>query len=104
MFRTCDNKGFQIQFSNGYTVSCQFGTMNYCERRDFDDRKIFCERNMNCVQSNDCEVAVINPEEKFVTGKIIDDMKAGIGSDDMVAGWVSADDVGKIIAYVSKLN
>jgi len=31
MFRTCSNKGFQITFENGWTVSVQFGPGNYCE-------------------------------------------------------------------------
>jgi hypothetical protein len=31
MFRSCQNKGFQITFDNGWTVSVQFGPGNYCE-------------------------------------------------------------------------
>jgi len=33
-FRTCDAKGFQITFENGWTVSVQFGYGNYCDNRD----------------------------------------------------------------------
>jgi hypothetical protein len=32
MFRAC-NKGFQIAFENGYTVSVMFGYRNYCSNR-----------------------------------------------------------------------
>jgi hypothetical protein len=32
---SCANRGFQITFENGYTISVQFGTMHYCERRDW---------------------------------------------------------------------
>ena len=32
MFRAC-NKGFQISFDNGYTVSVMFGYNNYCANR-----------------------------------------------------------------------
>lgn len=28
-----DNKGFHIQFENGYTVSIQMGKANYCDNR-----------------------------------------------------------------------
>jgi hypothetical protein len=31
MFCITDNKGFQITFANGWTVSVQFGRGNYCE-------------------------------------------------------------------------
>ena len=34
MFSISDNKGFQISFNNGYTVSVQFGGGNYCSNRD----------------------------------------------------------------------
>jgi len=33
MFRTTNNKGFQITFANGYIVSVQFGYGNYCDNR-----------------------------------------------------------------------
>ena len=33
MFSIQDNKGFQISFKNGYTVSVQFGGGNYCANR-----------------------------------------------------------------------
>ena len=34
MFSITDNKGFQISFKNGYSVSVQFGGGNYCSNRD----------------------------------------------------------------------
>ena len=33
-FKISDNKGFQISFNNGYTVSVQFGSGTYCSNRD----------------------------------------------------------------------
>ena len=33
MFQITANKGFQITFANGNTVSVQFGGGNYCENR-----------------------------------------------------------------------
>lgn len=36
MIEINDNKGFQITFENGWTVSVQIGTMNYCDNRDME--------------------------------------------------------------------
>tara|TARA_B100000497_G_scaffold14651_1_gene16914 strand:- start:301 stop:675 length:375 start_codon:yes stop_codon:yes gene_type:complete len=33
-FEISDNKGFTITYQNGYTVSVQFGSGNYCTNRD----------------------------------------------------------------------
>ena len=33
MFTINRNKGFQVTFENGWTVSVQFGPGNYCQRR-----------------------------------------------------------------------
>ena len=34
-FACMDNKGFHITFENGYTVSVQFGTGNYCDKQSY---------------------------------------------------------------------
>lgn len=111
MFAACDNKGFQIKFSNGYLISCQFGTQNYCER--YGCGELFSEKKESVVSSDDCEIAIIDTVARkresgfargFVTGKIIEQMGLDIPNDDMVAGHVSADDVGKIIAYIKDLE
>lgn len=36
MFIDCQAKGFQMKFDNGWTVSVQWGTGNYCNNRDLD--------------------------------------------------------------------
>lgn len=33
MIYSTNNKGFQLTFSNGYTISVQFGAGNYCKNR-----------------------------------------------------------------------
>lgn len=33
MFTACSNKGFQMTFPNGWTVSVQWGPGNYCENK-----------------------------------------------------------------------
>jgi len=35
-FLSCENKGFQITFDNGMTMSVQWGVGNYCSRRSLD--------------------------------------------------------------------
>lgn len=109
MFTSCENKGFQIQFSNGYKVSCQFGVFNYCSRWSVEPNAFRSEMNEKRVSSENCEVAIIDTKAAdidncFVTGRILKDMGLDIENDTMVAGYVSADDVGKIIAYVKDLE
>lgn len=101
MFRSCENKGFQIKFSNGFIVSCQFGVFSYCRNRSFNSEDIHKEMKVPVWECNDCEVAIINSKDEFVTGEILERMGLNISNDGMVAGWVSADDVAKIITYVS---
>jgi len=40
MFRATSNKGFQMTFENGWTISVQWGPGNYCENRSFDPATI----------------------------------------------------------------
>ena len=38
-FTSCQNKGFFMEFENGFRISVQWGIMNYCQRKydgDFD--------------------------------------------------------------------
>lgn len=53
MFEITENKGFQMTFPNGITISVQFGQGNYCSRRhsttEIDDKK---------VKSTDAEIAI----------------------------------------------
>ena len=37
-FQICDDKGFHITFENGWTVSVQFGSGNYCDNYDMVPR------------------------------------------------------------------
>jgi hypothetical protein len=53
MFNITDGKGFQITFSNGWTVSVQFGPDNFCERRHV---------SKNSSKSIDAEIAAWNDQ------------------------------------------
>ena len=36
-FISTHNKGFNMTFENGISISVQWGSMNYCERRNYND-------------------------------------------------------------------
>ena len=38
MLVSTENKGFQLTFKNGYTISIQFGRGNYCSNRNNVDK------------------------------------------------------------------
>ena len=62
MFKISDNKGFQITFDNGYTVSVQFGPGNYGSNRTET-----YATSMNVSQTASlAETALIDPDGEFV--------------------------------------
>ena len=87
-FRITQHKGFHMAFENGFRISVQFGPGNYCEKRDAD---FDAPKRETRWESCSAEIAVF--------GK--DGMLKGIGGDDDVAGWLSTDQVAKVIAIVS---
>ncbi len=88
MFRITDNKGFQITFDNGYTVSVQFGPGNYGSNYNADFMA-----NMNKPQSATlAETALIDPKGNFVQYMDYD-----------VQGHRTANDVLELLNYASKL-
>ena len=36
MIKITENKGFQMTFNNGLTISCQIGSNNYCDNRSYN--------------------------------------------------------------------
>lgn len=61
MFVSTGNKGFQITFSNDYTINCQFGAMNYCEHygRHLESGYKYGEESHKPTHSSaDCEVTI----------------------------------------------
>ena len=51
------NRGFSMTFENGMTISVQFGTGNYCSRRNFHDHP-FTEIKEYTITSPDAEIAI----------------------------------------------
>ena len=95
-FVSTNNKGFRMKFDNGFAISVQWGPENYCEKRSFasDDRP----REERFWASRTAEVAVFEDmsDEKNVGEKMI-----SIGEYDEVLGWLTANEVAKIIEIVS---
>ena len=83
-------KGFQIRLSNGYTVSVQWGTGNYC-----DNFGVINRQTMRTVppDSATAETAIITPDGDFLL------YKGGL-----VQGRQTADDVAETIMRVSRLT
>lgn len=99
-FKTTDNKGFQITFDNGYTISCQFGSQNYCE--NYRNGEYRHEMNQSITECEDCEVAIWDSRDNWITGDIVE--KIGMESTEpMVQARVNSNEVAKIISYIVAL-
>ena len=92
-FISTQNKGFGITFDNGFTISVQWGTENYCENRnlniDFED--LPNPKEMNRWESRNAEIAVFDKDGKIVS----------VGERDDVIGWLTPNEVAKAIEIVS---
>ena len=95
-FVSTNNKGFRMKFDNGFAISVQWGTENYCEKRKFasDDNP----REERFWASRTAEVAVF---EDMSDEKTVGERMIPIGEDDEVLGWLTANEVAKIIEIVS---
>ena len=91
-FVATQNKGFGITFQNGFGVSVQWGTGNYCEKKNLGadgDEEMKTKR----WESTTAEIAVFND-----TGIV------PVGKSDDVIGWCSADEVATVIAIVQSAH
>ena len=86
MFRTTMNKGFQMTFENGMTISVQFGYGNYSSNRH--DAPLDATK-LHGLESETAEIAVWDANGKWVNFQY-----------DQVKGWVSADEVADYITKV----
>jgi hypothetical protein len=77
-----------MTFDNGMTISVQFGTGNYCERRSFTISNPYHDLvNQNVTESPDAEIAIWDANDKwFIFG---DDEVMGCVKPDEVAKWIS---------------
>ena len=84
-------QGFFMKFKNGYKISVQFGSGNYCSNSLIPIGKDIEESVFG--KCMNCETAIFKPNGKFLKYK---------GND--VQGWQSADEVAKTIAYIQTLE
>lgn len=110
MFVSCENSGVVMIFSNGYSISCQWGERHYCSRKFFGDpmtHDYSCDMKTPFISSDTCEIKIDNPRGKAVTGKIIHDAglddEVSVDMGGQIAGWVNTDSVGKLIGYIASL-
>ena len=89
-FTSCQNKGFFMEFENGFRISVQWGIMNYCQRKY--DGDFNAPQKEDYWESTSCEIAVFDKNNDMINIK---------GGDyDTVVGWLSTDQVAKVIAVV----
>tara|TARA_R100001163_G_C5020828_1_gene163693 strand:+ start:495 stop:848 length:354 start_codon:yes stop_codon:yes gene_type:complete len=91
-FISTKNKGFRMEFDNGFAISVQWGTDNYCERRSLNITKFDNEQKQNFVTSGTAEVAIINQPDSFLP----------IGDHDTVVGWLNPRQVSELIYYTQQ--
>lgn len=87
-FVSCQNKGFQMSFYNGMTISVQWGTGNYCSRRSLSSN-VLSEMREPMITSEDAEIAIWDANNNWFD----------FGSD-QVKGFCSTDEVAKIMTFV----
>ena len=92
-FVATQNKGFGITFQNGFTISVQWGTENYCEHKnlDIDFEDLPNPKEENRWESRNAEIAVFDKDGEIVSAGEYDD----------VIGWLTPDEVAKAIEIVS---
>jgi hypothetical protein len=90
-FRITSNKGFQLTFDNGLTISVQWGVGNYCTRRDYLGAPD--PMSVELVESTTAEIAIWNGSDEWFN----------FGSDE-VKGYVGADEVAEWIIKTSKAD
>ena len=91
MFRITQNKGFQMTFENGCTISVQFGYGNYCDNNNHPDGYYFFN-GKTMVESSDAEIAIILPNGEFYDF-----------GNDLVKGYCSADEVADYIKLAKEI-
>jgi hypothetical protein len=92
-FLSCQNKGFQLTFQNGWTVSVQWGPGNYCDRQSFSVSEFSAPLNGSGFWTSEhAEVAAWNSNGEWLPFE-----------HDTVKGWNSTDEVAAFVAKVAAL-
>lgn len=91
MFTSTYNKGFQMSFDNGLTISVQFGSGNYCSVKDLS-KMPFSEMKTVTHSSKTAEVAVWDKQDNMFY----------FPNSHPYIGWERTEEVAKMIYKVSK--
>lgn len=87
-------KGFQITFSNGVTLSVQFGFGNYCNNRNGD---MFDVQGQTA--SKTAEIALFDKEGNWITKEALVATGINFDPDDDVEGYVTPDQIALLMAW-----
>ena len=88
-FKSTGNRGFQMTFENGWTISVQFGYGNYCDNGRHPDGWDFGKKQ-EVTESSDAEIAIWDANGEWYD----------FGSD-TVKGYCSADEVATWIKFTA---
>ena len=97
MFRTYMNKGFHIKFSNGITLSVQFGPGNYCEKQNSMDYEK--PKKVDRWESENAEIAIWAEGGTWITKECLKELYPEEEYLNDVKGYVTADEVADIIQW-----
>jgi hypothetical protein len=90
-FASTNNRGFQMTFENGWTISVQFGFGNYCSNRNHPDGW-YASKDVEYFSCPDAEIAIWDSFGEYYNF-----------GHDTVKGYCSTDEVAEWIAKVSHL-
>lgn len=91
LFVSCMNKGFQMTFENGWTISVQWGIGNYCSRGRINELKsdtIISDMKEQIVSSPDCELMIWNGDDMDNVYDFGNNQVKGYCSTDEVGDWI----------------
>lgn len=97
---TC-GRGFQITFSNGVTISVQFGPNNYCDNREYGPG--IKEASFGAEGCKNAEIAFWDINNNWITREFSRDVLKQQPWDDVLAN-VTPDEVAQAIAWASSLD
>jgi len=106
-FWITQGKGFQMKFDNGYMVSVQWGSMNYCDNRTFGTDIVppDGEAARGAMGSNTAEVAIINPSKQYVGFKVTArGIRRSNNPSYRVGSYMDANEVARVIAWVARIK
>lgn len=86
-FASTYNRGFQMRFENGMTISVQFSTGSYCDRRNFTT-PVMAEMTEPIVTSPNAEIAIWDAGGNWFNFGY-DEVK-GFVTPDEVALWINS--------------